>query len=474
MKRNPDPAGGRIFRSGLYATATLAAAVALAVLLNLLIQAVPARYTEFDLSAGGLYTLGESSAQLAESLAQDVTIYYLCETGAEDAIITGLLDQYAAAGPHIRWQQVDPALHPIFAAQYRAETVSTGSLIVDAGQRSAVLDAAGFYVYDYADAYNYSVRFDGEGQISAAIYRLTSGEPSRAYYSTNHGEKELSSDLTAALEAQNIELEALNLLAGPVPEDCDLLIVNCPAADFAGAEGAVDEIAFLQEYLDAGGKLLLTTDAYYATPNLDAVLAGFGLARVEGLVVEGDANHSLYGYSYYLLPDLAAPAYSSALAGLDDGTPVLLQMAQGIRIEAAEGVTAEPLLVSSAAAYSKTAGYEMTVVEKEEGDLDGPFDLAVWARQDAAGAEVIWVGCSNMDDSLLYRSVPGNRDFLVGCAASLTGQSSGVLIASKALEADQLLIPARTAAAVGLVFLAALPLGLLAAGAVVTVRRRRR
>src|SRR5699024_12056092 len=68
------------------------------------------------------------SSDLAGSLEQDVTIYYLCETGSEDAIITGLLDQYAAAGSHIRWQQIDPAVYPTFAARYGAETVSTGSL----------------------------------------------------------------------------------------------------------------------------------------------------------------------------------------------------------------------------------------------------------------------------------------------------------------------------------------------------------
>ena len=466
--------GGRIFRNGLYSTAILAAAVVLVILINLIVQAIPTTYTEFDLSEGGLYTLSDTSFQVAEGLTQDVTIYYLCETGSEDAIITRLLDQYAASSSHIHWEQKDPALYPTFASQYGAEQVSGGSLILDAGTGSDVLDAVDFYVYDYSDYYNYSVRFDGEQQITSSLYRLTSGEASQAYYTTNHGERPLSDTLVDALEAQNIQPQELNLLSSTIPEDCDLLIINCPASDFTGPEGAVDEIGMLEEYLAAGGKVLLTTDAYYSTPNLDAVMAEFGLSRVDGLIVEGDANHSLYGYSYYLLPDYAITTESTALDGLDTSAYLLLQMAQGIQITQNDSVTAEPLLTTSSAAYSKTAGYEMTTTDKEEGDIDGPFNLAVWAQNDTTGAQVIWVGCSNMDDDTLYMSVPGNCDFLVGCAASLTGQSSDILIDAKALEADQLTIPAGTATVVGLVFLLAVPAGLLIAGAVVTIRRRRR
>ena len=42
-------ANGKVFRSGLYSTAILAAAIVLAVLVNLLAGAIPSKYTEFDL-----------------------------------------------------------------------------------------------------------------------------------------------------------------------------------------------------------------------------------------------------------------------------------------------------------------------------------------------------------------------------------------------------------------------------------------
>ena len=54
-----------------------------------------------------MYTLGDSSRQLMQSLDQDVTVYYLCETGSEDAIITKLLDHYADESGHFHWEQKD-------------------------------------------------------------------------------------------------------------------------------------------------------------------------------------------------------------------------------------------------------------------------------------------------------------------------------------------------------------------------------
>ena len=317
--------------------------------------------------------------------------------------------------------------------------------------------------------------FSGESKITSAIYRLTSGEQKHAYYTTNHGEQALTDTLTDALENQNLSLTALDLLSsGSVPEDCDLLIINVPAQDFASAGALVDEMSLLRSYLSAGGKVLLTTDTYYNTPNLDAVMAEFGLTRAEGLVVEGDSGHFMNGYPYYLLPDYTSPTETTALEGVDTSRHVLLQMAQGITLTETEGVTAEALLTTSDAAYSKAAGYEMTTVEKEDGDTDGPFTLAAYARNTATEAEVIWINCGNMDNESAYQVVPGNCTFLQGCASSLAGQVGSVLIDSKALEAAPISVSSAQAAVLGLVFILILPAALLAAGAVVVILRRRK
>ncbi len=467
-------ANGKVFRSGVYSTAILAAAIVLAVLLNLLVGALPKKYTEFDLSEAKMYTLGDSSKKLVQSLDQDVTVYYLCETGSEDAILTKLLDHYADESSHFRWEQKDPAIYPTFAAQYGASDVSTGSLIVVSGENNVVLDAADLYEYDYSDYYttgSANVTFGGEKQITSAIYKLTAAEETYAYYTTNHGEQALTSSLTEALEAQNITAQPLDLLTSTIPDDCDLLIINDPTSDFA-SDGLVDEISQLQTYLENGGRVLLTTNGYDETPNLDAVMAQFGLAREAGLVVEGDSSHALYGYPYSLFPDYGTTDESTALDGVNRSTHVMLSVAQGITVTETDGVTAESLLNTSEDAYSKLNFDTSSTTDKENGDTDGPFSLAVWARNETTGAEVIWIGCPNMDNEQLYQSIPGNLTFLQGCAASMVGQD--ILIDTKALEASPITIPASTATTLGLVFVFVLPAAVLIAGAVVVLLRRRK
>ena len=110
--------------------------------------------------------------------------------------------------------------------------------------------------------------------------------------------------------------------------------------------------------------------------------------------------------------------------------------------------------------------------EKGVGDVDGPFSLAVWARNDSTGAEVIWIGCPNMDNEQLYQSVPGNLTFLQGCAASMVGQE--ILIDTKALEAEPITVAASSAMTLGMVFVFLLPAAVLIAGAAVVLLRRRR
>ena len=129
-------------------------------------------------------------------------------------------------------------------------------------------------------------------------------------------------------------------------------------------------------------------------------------------MVEGDSGHSLYGYPYSLFPDYGATEESTALNGVNKDTHVMLSVAQGLVLTETEDVTAEPLLNTSEQSYSKQDVNNAATTEKESGDTDGPFTLAAWACNDNTGAEVIWIGCPNVDNEQVYQSIPGNRTFL--------------------------------------------------------------
>ena len=60
-------------------------------------------------------------------------------------------DKYAAQSSHITWELKDPAVYPTFAAQYGAQDLTSGGLILVCGEQSKVLDAAELYDYDYSD-----------------------------------------------------------------------------------------------------------------------------------------------------------------------------------------------------------------------------------------------------------------------------------------------------------------------------------
>jgi ABC-type multidrug transport system ATPase subunit len=118
------------------------------------------------------------------------------------------------------------------------------------------------YVYTYANTYYaYASGFDGEGRITSAIAYVTSDTHPVMYYTTGHGELDLSEAMTGAIEKANIELLPLNLLSTDIPEDCDALICFTPSADFTEAE-AKKVIGYLAE----GGDAFLCTILTAETP----------------------------------------------------------------------------------------------------------------------------------------------------------------------------------------------------------------
>lgn len=469
----------RSLRSGAYASVLAVVVLVLVILLNLVVGAVPTKFTQFDISTGKMFTLSDTTKTMLQELNTDVTAYYLAETGNEDSNITRILDRYAGESSHFTWQQRDPALYPTFAQQYDAQNASSSSVILVCGDNHTVVDYNDMYTADYSSYYttgSYTMSFSAENALSSGIAKVTRESSYVLYQLTGHGESCLElegnlsqeSDFTETLDNSGVTVQDLNLLTtDTVPEDAAALLINDPQVDLSTLDAAA-----IKTYLENGGNLFVTTDLTVDTPNLDALLAEYGMTRQEGLVIENDSNYYAYGWPQtYLLPSLSS---NDITAGITDGMHVFTPVAQGIvKGDSTDDLTLTTLLSTSSTAYSMQDYAEATTAEQGKNDPNGPFNIAVAASNSTTGAKVVWVNCANLLDGEMNSLVSGgNAQLLTSAVNWMTGE--GVVIDSKSMSAETLMVPGRSIMLLGLLFTIVVPLAFIVAGIAITLVRRRR
>lgn len=460
----------KALRNGVYAALLTAVVLAAVILLNLVLQALPTRYTAFDISTNSMFTLSETSKNMLHELDTDVTAYYLATSGQEDSNITRLLDRYADESSRFTWQQRDPVLYPTFVEQY--EGASTGCVVMTTADQYTVVSYSDMYAVDM-DAYYYygseEYTFDAENALTTAIGRVTRTVSYDLYELTGHGETALGSDFVEILNNAGVTVQELNLTtAGSIPAEAASLLINAPIADVTA-----EEAALLSDYLTGGGKLLVATDFTVETPNLDAVLAECGMTRQPGLLVETDADHYPYGYPQtYLLPNIEA---SEILAGMSSGMMVYTPIAQGIVTAEDSAYSFTPLLTTGDSAYSMENYATAETAAKSETDPEGRFNVAVAAENSATGARVVWINCPNTLLSGMNQSVSGGNAQFLGCVVNwFNDQQTSAVISGKSMSAVGLSVPNAALVGLSLLFVFVLPIACLVAGVAVCLIRRRR
>ena len=263
-----------------------------------------------------------------------------------------------------------------------------------------------------------------------------------------------------------------------VPADADAVLINAPASDISETE-----LKMLREYAAAGGSILAITHLYTGQtklPNVEALMADYGMSSVPGVIVETNRNHYVSTFQQALLPTLNTHAVTDPL--INANYYVLLNGAHGILVdeELASELTVTELLTSSATAYSKRAGENLKNYDKEDGDINGPFAMAVLATKNA-GAEnesnVIWVGSRTLLDDTMNETVSGgNLDLFLNMLSYLCEpeESSYSIHAKTVGSVKYLTMDSGTAAMLSIWVVAIIPLAYLAWGVVVWFRRKRR
>lgn len=359
--------GHNAFRGGGYAMVITAIVLAIVLLVNVAVSALPTNLTQFDMSASKLYSITSNTKAVVNNLEDDVTIYWIVQADEEDAIIEALLDKYDSLSDHISVEKKKPDVYPTFAEQYTDEDVANNSLVVECGDRSRYIAYEDIYVTD-ADLYSYSytTSFDGEGAITSAIDYVVTDELPQLYVLEGHGEQELPQTFADQITKENIETTQFSLLTNDsVPEKADAVLIYEPQSDISE-----EEKTKLADYANAGGKLLVIAGPVdgVSLDNLESLLADYSVTTVDGVVVEASTDHYT-AQPYILLPDMQQDGITDAL--IQENYYPNMPIAQGLVVsEDAENVV--EVLTTSDEAFSKAAGYDLTTYEKEDGDTERP------------------------------------------------------------------------------------------------------
>ncbi len=463
---------GRKFRGRMYITAVTAVVFIIVLVVNMLVTKLN---IQVDLSSKKMYTLTQDTKELVTNLSDDITIYYMVQSGNELELFKKVVQKYDGLSDKITLEYKDPVLYPTFSKDYTEEEISENSFIVvnHTNGRSKYIDYSDMLVQemDYNTYQMNTTGIDVEGELTSAIQFVTSADLPVIYVVEGHGEAKTGSAFEEAISKLNVSIEKLKTLsAKSIPEDCGILYLNAPTTDLTA-----EETAMIKDYLAAGGSMIATVN--YKTSGLKnyvSILDYYGVEVVNDIVFEGNMDMLYSNNPMYLLPKVESHAITSKAAS--SNIPVI--MPQSVAVEASDtmrsSIEITPLLTTSKDSYGKDPE-NITTAEKQAGDLEGPFNVGITATDTYDGTKtklVVFATEFTFDDNTLSY---GNRDMLSGVISFLAGDNvSALSIPTKSVAAELIYPSQAQALAWGGIIIIIIPAAILAFGVFVSLRRRKK
>ncbi|MCD7739045.1 MAG: GldG family protein [Lachnospiraceae bacterium] len=470
IRNNKNAMNRLAFQGGSYSLIISAIVLAVLVVVNVLATTLPSTWTQLDISSAQLYSVTSNTKVVLNNLEEDVTIYWIVQSGSENSILQNLLDKYDSLSDHVTVVKKNPDVYPTFAEQYTDETVTNNSLVVECGGKSRYIAWSDIYQEELS-YYGMSLTrsFDGEGCITSAIDYVVSDELPIMYVLEGHGEEELPETFAEQIEKSNIETQSLSLLTvDEIPEDADCVLIYEPQSDLSE-----DEVEMLSDWVYDGGKLMVIAGPVDGEDfeNLNSLLEYYGVTVEEGVVIEAERTNYVY-YPYLLLPNIQSDDITDAL--IEENYYVVMPIASGLTVSEDSGSngTVTELLTTSESAFSKLDGYGLTTYEMEDGDIEGPFALAVSIESNNGGRLVWFSSADFLDDSYNSYSSGANVDITLNAISNMIGEREALAISSRSLDYNYLTISDSAASMLKLVMIGVFPLAYLGIGVCILLRRR--
>lgn len=461
-------------KKGVFSSTLVIAGVVLTVAVNLVAENLPEEMKSVDVTGSKLYSITEDTEEMLDGLTEDVTVYVLASESGTDETIKQMLSRYESRSSHVQVVYKDPVKYPQFAAGYTTGSISRGSLIVESDKRSRVIDYYDMYETEI-DYYTYSssvTAYDGEGQLTSAIQYVLSDDMPKVYVISGHDEIALDAGFTEVCEKANVELETITLLNyDAVPEDAQAIMLLAPISDFSE-----DDAAKIRDYMAAGGKALaLTAYTEEEMPNFNSVLEDYGVSVSGNMICENSTSN--YSQSpLYLIPNMES---SSVTSGIDSNRLVFMPYSVVLDLDwENEELSITKYLTTSDDAVGKANINQSTTTAYEEGDIQGPFCLGAKIVKNVDGVESeLTVFASDMIfTDQADAAVSGTNSMLFGniLGEMIDTDNAVVTIPAKSYNLSAITVTQTDFICISLITLILLPVGMLIAGVVIWVKRRRR
>lgn len=463
----------RSAKMGTYTVVLALIVLAAIIIVNMIVSALPTKYTVIDTSAEKLYSISEETEKAIRNIKEDVVIHYICQNGTQDEMLRAFLDRYATANPKIKIKVVDPIESPAFTLKYTDGEISNYSLIIESASNFKIVDYLDIYSLDLYAYYYQGIQqytFNGERLITSALDFVTSGNTPMIYTLTGHSEATLSESLKTQITDLNYLISDLKLLTvSEVPADASAIIINAPKADLNE-----DDVTKLKAYLDKGGKIFLITSAAVKTPheNLMKVTGYYGLSMSANIIIEEDTNKCVSGMPYWLLPTISSHAITDSLK---DSKFIQIPYAHPINTlsDVRSTVTITNLFTTSDKAY--TIDPYATEIKKTDESVTGKFTIGAVAQESNKGT-LVWLASDYtfIDQANSYSS-GSNYQYFLSIIKTLSPRDTivkdipGVTIAEPTLTVSE-----GQATFWGAILTAIIPLAFVAYGLAKWIIRRRK
>ena len=430
--------------------------------LLVLVAWLSTRYSlTLDLSNNQRNSLSTESSRMLEAVDKPLKItLFVSPLNERRVLLETLFQRYQRLQDKIDFRSLNPDLYPELLRQH--DIRYDGEVLIEYGGQSEKLSQV------------------DESAVSNAIQRLLRQGDRWLVFLQGHGEPSPFGDanhdysqLATRLASNGFRIETLNLMqSGDIPDNTSVLVLASPRVELLPGE-----IERLQDFIEAGGNLLWLADPQQFTGGLALIADQIGVSFLPGIVVDpGSRLMGLDRIDFALVGEYPRHPVTLNLASMS-----LFPQALAIDFFGDDSWQQQVFLQSAPRSWNETGDMRKALARGDNADeVSGPFTLGMTLarslQSDAGKLQEQRIAVVGDADFLSNRYLGNgsNQDIGLNLLNWLSHDDQLIAISPRPAPDTQLDLSPLQQLLIAITFLLLLPLGLIACGLVIWLKRRKR